>query len=241
MINNLTIMKQEFKTLLMLATMAGLSLAEPATIHAQVLAKVSVSATLYEQSTNTTGTATTTTTKAPTKISLTTATLLKQLALDTYSEGTWTATNFPASASLVFNGSGFEVDQGTNLLVDVSDIFTWSLSGQNDISAGSFSDANGPGSPPYTQTDYYLVNLQYNDSSSTGELTFRVTGLATVTGKTTNPNSRTGNFTQSTSVSLQDGTGEGLITTSGIPFVLTGFTISASGSVVENNGSGTDE
>jgi hypothetical protein len=235
-------MKQKLKSLLMLATVAGMSLAAPATVLAQeILAKVSVSGTMYEQSTNTTDNNLTTATKAPTKISLTTATLLKQLALDEYSEQNWTASNFPANASLVFNGTGFEVDQGTNQLVDVSDILTWTVSGHNDVSTSSFSDANGQGSPPYAQTDYFLATVVYNGSNFTGALNFSVTGLATVTGKATNPNSRTGNFTQSASLSLQDGTGEGTITTNYTPFVLTGFTISAGGSVPENNGSGSDE
>jgi hypothetical protein len=125
--------------------------------------------------------------------------------------------------------------------VDVSDVLTWNVTGQNDISSGSYSIVGGPGSPPYSQTDYYLVTVQYNDSDSTGALNFSVTGLATVTGKATNPNSKSGNYTQSATISFQDGTGEGTITTNSTPFVLTGFTITASGSETENTGTGTNE
>jgi len=109
-------------------------------------------------------------------------------------------------------------------------------------------DANGAGMPPFTQTDYYLVTVVYDDSGSTGALVFSVTGLETFTAKATNPNARTGKYTQSGSISLQDGTGEGTITPAtgslagtAIPFVLTGFTATASGSAAENTGNGTSE
>jgi hypothetical protein len=182
---------------------------------------------------------TTTTIKSPSKPSITTASLLKQLIADEYAEGNLSSTTLPG-AKLDFNGTGFEIDQGANEAVDVSDILTWDVSGQNDISAGNYSDANGQGTPPYSQTDYYLVTVTYNSpSSSTSPLTFTVTGLATVTGKTTNPNGKTGNYTQSGSISFSDGTGEG--TNPNGSFVLTGVTMTASGSVTENNGNGTNE
>jgi hypothetical protein len=249
-------MKLKLKPLVILATAAGFSLALPGTVHAQaqLLERISLSATMYEASATTNGVdvgtdnGTSTTTKAPTRSTITAATLLKQLALDEYSEGNWTNSKFPANATLDYNGSGFAVYQGTNPLVDVSDILSYTQSGQNDISSGTYTDANGQGAPPFTQTDYYLVTIAYNDSSSTGALGFTVTGLATVTSKATNPNTKTGNYTQSGSFSLQDGTGEGTITPASgslagtaIPFVLTGFTATASGSSAGNTGTGSNE
>jgi hypothetical protein len=230
-------MNQKLKVRFVLTALAGLALAAPGTLHAQVLLKVTMSATMYQQNTNTSDNGTTTTTKPPAKSSLTTASLLKDLALFEQSEGNWTNPTFPASAALVFNGSGFQINEGTNELVDVSDALSYSQSGQNDISTGSYLDANGQGSAPYNQTDYYLVTVTYTGSA----FSFTVTGLATVTGKATNPNTKTGNYTQSDSFSLQDGTGEGAFTSSGVPFVLTGFTVTGSGSATENNGLGTDE
>jgi hypothetical protein len=230
---NMTMIHQKIKTLVMLATVASLWLAVPGTLRAQdVLEKMSISATTYDQSTNSTDNGTTSTTKAPSKGSITTATLLKDLELV---EGT----TFPSGATLVFNGDGFEVDKGTNFSLDVSDALTYTISGQNDISTGSFSDANGPESAPFTQTDYYLVTVAYTGAN----YTFTVTGLATVTGKATAPNGKTGNYTQSGTIAVQDGTGEGTVTISGnsVPFVMTGFTMSASGSEAENSGTGTDE
>ncbi|MGD1086855.1 MAG: hypothetical protein ABSA47_19130 [Verrucomicrobiota bacterium] len=248
-------MKLKLKALVILATVAGFSLALPGIVHAQeLLEKISVSATMYEASATTNGVdtgvdnGTSTTTKAPTRTFLTTATLLKQLALDENSENQWTNTKFPANATLDYNGSGFAVYEGTNELVDVSDILSYTTTGKNDISSGTYTDANGAGMPPFSQSDYYLVTVVYDDSSSTGALVFSVTGLATVTAKATNPNAKTGKYTQSGSISLQDGTGEGtIILTSGpqagtaAPFVLTGFTATASGSATGNTGNGTSE
>ena len=72
--------------------------------------------------------------------------------------------------------------------------------------------------------------------------------VATVTSKATKPNAKTGNYTQSGSFSLQDGTGEGTITPASgslagttIPVVLTGFTVTASGSATWNSGTGTNQ
>jgi hypothetical protein len=236
-------MNQKPKLLVLLATVAALSLAVPGTLLAQVLEKVTISATVYEQGA-TSDNGITTTTSAPTKSSslISTASLLKDLAVDEFTEGNWETNKFPAAAKLDYNGTGFEVDEGTNELVDVSDIFSLTVTGQNDINAGSSLDANGLGMPPFTQTDYEIVTLAYDSSSGSTGLNFAVTGLGTFTGKTTNPSVRTGAYTQSASFSLQDGTGEGSLMDSlgtTVDFVLTGLTVTASGSAAENNGNGT--
>lgn len=235
-----TRMNHNPKLFILLAASFVLWLLAPQSLEAQILEKVSLSATLYQQG-DTNDNNTTTTIKAPTKSSLSTGALLKLLAIDEYSEGNFETNFFPAGAKLDYNGNGFEVDDGTNELVDVSDILTLTVTGQNDINAGNYSDANGQGTPPYSETDYQIVSVAYNDSSSTGTLSFSVSGLATFVGKATNPNARTGKYTQSGTFSLQDGTGEGsLVNSAGttIPFVMTGFTITASGSAAENNGNG---
>ena len=171
---------------------AGLLVLAPA-IHAQVLAKVSITATVYEQGARNDNN-TTTTVKPATKVAWTTATLLKQLAADEFSEGnllttsgaTASSATLPAGATLKFNGTGFEIDAGSNKLADVSDIMTWTVSGQNDINSGSFSDANGAGTPPDSTSDMYIVTVAFNDSSATGALSFTVSGLGTVKGAGTN-------------------------------------------------------
>ena len=215
----------------------------PAQIDAQtLLEKISISGTAYQQGATSTN-ATTSTTKPPSKFSFTKAKILEQLVADEYSYGNFTSASVPKGAVLNFNGTGFEIDQGSNQLADVSadGILAWSESGQNDINAGAFLEANGPGTsaPPYNQTDYYLATVTYaSPPTSSNSWFFTVTGLATVTEKTTNPNQTTGNYTQSASVSFSDGTGEG--ENSNGPFVVTGFTITGSGSGKANDGQGTN-
>jgi hypothetical protein len=233
-------MEHKFNPLPLLATIVGLSLVLPGTLHAQeVLEKEAISATIIEQNTNTIDNGTTTTTKVPPRVTLTTASLLKDLALSEENAGNWTNSTFPPGAKLDFNGSGFEVDKGTNELVDVSDALAFTQIGQNTIGNGTYSDANGPNTPPYTQTDYYIGTLTYTGV----EYSFTVTGLTKLTAVATNPRVKTGNFTESATFSLQDGTGEGSITPANgntTPIVLTGFTMTASGSVLANDGMGTD-
>lgn len=218
---------------------AVLSLA-PGRIEAQTYftAKVTITATIYEQGA-TNDNSTTTTIKAPTKVSVTTASLLKQLVIDEASEGNLPSTTLPKGAALYFNGSGFEIDQGTNQLADVSDILTYTVSGQNDVTSGSFLDATGAGTAPYSQSDMQLVTIAYDDSSSTGALTFSATGLATITGKATTPNAKSGKYTISGGLSLADGTGEGMNAVG--PFVITGLTLTASGSTAADCGCGSAE
>lgn len=213
-------------------------------LHAQILEKISLSATLYTQGATNDNT-TTTTIKSPVKSTITTANLLKQLAADENFEGNWASNSFPSSAKLDFNGTGFEIDQGTNELLDVSDMLTWTVSGQNDITAGNFLDANGApsagqGTPPFNETDMYLVTIAYNSSGTgNGNLTFTATGLATLTEKAGSANATTGNYTESGTLSLSDGTGEGVDASGN--FVMTGITITASGESTQNDGSGTDK
>jgi hypothetical protein len=235
-INKPPIMNQKIKILLTTATVAGLWLAAPGMLKAQVLQTVSISGTMLAQGTNTDNN-TTTTTKAPTRTTITTASVLKQLALDENAAGNYGSTKFPPGAKLKYlAGTGFQVDNGTNELVDVSDILSLEVNGLNDISAGSYSDANGQGMPPSSQTDYQLVTITYDATSLGGTTKYFVTGLATSTTRTTNPSAK-GNYSETDSFSFQSGTGEG-INAAGASIVITGFTISASGSAAQNNGAG---
>jgi hypothetical protein len=237
-INQPPIMNQKIKILLTSATVAGLWLAAPGSLKAQVLQTVSISGTMLAQGTNTDNN-TTSTTKAPTRTPITTASVLKQLALDEYAAGNYPYPNtkFPPGAKLKYLAdTGFQVDNGTNELVDVSDILSLEVSGTYDINAGSYSDANGQGMPPSSQTDYQLVTVTYDSTAVGGTTKYTVTGLATSTTRTTNPSAK-GNYSETASFSLQSGTGEG-INAAGVNIVITGFTITASGSAAQNNGAG---
>jgi hypothetical protein len=214
----------------------GLLLLAPERSQAQIGA-VAISATAFLQnSSNDNGT--NTTTKAPGKNTtlISTARLTSILIKDETAEGNWSSTR----GTLVYdyNIPGFALKQGANEQ-DVSDILSISASGDNDINAGSYNDNNGQGSPPDSSTDYQLTTLTFDDSSVSGGagLTFSVTGLGVSSQKAINFNANTGNYTQSFSVSLGSGTGEG--TYQSTPLVVTGFALTVSGSATENNGGGT--
>src|ERR1700678_2396922 len=133
-----TNMNKKIKIILVSTTMAGLWLALPATLQAQ-LEKVTITATIYGQGAQSDN-GHTTTIKPPAKGAVTTVNFLEQLAKDEAAEGNWGGGHFPAGAQLVYNGSGFEIARGTNELVDVSDILTVAFNGQNDITNGSYLD-----------------------------------------------------------------------------------------------------
>ncbi len=218
------------KFLTLFATSSAVLLAVPGTLHAQVLEKMSISATIYLQGAPPTKKSVTTI-AGPNKQSVVTVNLLESLAKDENAEGNYPETKFPSTAALYYYGTGFEVLEGTKVLVDVSDILTLTITGQNNITSGNYTDSKGPGTPPYTQTAYQIATLAYASTTGASGLGFTVTGLGEFAQKAGTPNAKTGDFTQTDSVSLQDGTGEG--TLDGVEFVITGFTVTASGSATE--------
>jgi hypothetical protein len=226
-LNELTTMNQKLKNLAMIATVAGLSLAVSETLHAQtpapVLEKVAFSLTTLKQGNSTTN-RTTVKTATPAKKVETQTSLLSTLAQDA-------STTFPPGSALYFNGTGFEVDKGGAQIADVSSILTVSI-GAPVLTAGNYSVSNGPAAQPYSETDYELITVAYNGSIS--GLSFSVTGVGSVTTTVPAANPHNNKFKQSGALSMQDGTGSG-VTTEGSPFLLTGFTITASGSANETN------
>jgi len=171
----------------------------------------------------------TTTTKAASRTAITTATVLADLAKDENAAGKYSATTFPAGAKLLYTAdAGFVVvDKHGVVLVNVANILTLEPAGKNDITSGTFVDANGSTTPPFTQTELQLATLTYDATSVGGTRKVAVTGLGTSVTTTSNPNSK-GHYTESDSFSLLNGTGEG-VDGDGVKIVVTGFTISARG------------
>ncbi len=225
--------------ILIAATTAGLWLSPPATLQGQVSLEVSISGTVFEQGTTNNNNATTTT-KTPIKKSLTTGTLLKELALDEKAAGDWAENSFPADARLIYvNGAGFKVvDRHDDLLVTATNILSLQTNGQVEITSGSYVDGSaGDAFQPYNQTDVQLATFTYN-ATSFGRLTkFTVTGVSTSTAKNTPPNAE-GNSTETDSFRLQNGTGEGT-NADGVNIVLAGFTITGKGKATLNESQGT--
>jgi hypothetical protein len=170
-----------------------------------------------------------TTTKAPTKTTITTANILEYLAQDEHTAGTYSATNFPSGAKLVYTAnSGLQVVEKNNTpLVNVANILSVLTAGQNEITSGTFGDTTGSTTPPFTQTDVRLVTLSYDATSVGGTRKFAVTGTGSSETTTTKPSAK-GNYTETGSFSLQNGTGEG-VNGEGVSVILSAFTVTASG------------
>jgi hypothetical protein len=235
-ISTSTTMKNKLKNLVMLAAIGGLSLAASGTAQAQLplLEKVQItSVMLIQGNTSTNRAGTKITTAVPDRLpTISTAYLLKQLAIDA-------PFTLSAGDKLSFNGTGFEVDDATNgLVADVSDILTLTTNEQVELISGS-STTNGATVQPFSQTDYSIVTVAY--FGSTTALSFQVTGVGAIATTVPAANKK-GKFTETGSISIQDGTGGGTITpTTGAdtgvatPFLLTGFTLTGGGSRAEDN------
>jgi len=171
----------------------------------------------------------TTKTKAPTKTTITTADILEYLAQDEHTAGTYSATNFPSGAKLLYTAnSGLQVVEKNNTpLVNVANILSLLTAGQNGITSGTFGDTTGSTTPPFTQTDVRLVTLSYDATSVGGTRKFAVTGTGSSETTTAKPGAK-GNYTETDSFSLQNGTGEG-VNGEGVSVILSAFTVTASG------------
>ena len=145
--------------------------------------------------------------------------LLAQLALDKYAESNYTKTFFPPGSKLAINstnGAAVVVSGNNELIVDVSDIMSFS-SGTNDIISGRVSNTTGLARPKTTELIY--VSLNFDDTfippgvvipgpGSYGNLKFFVSGLDTIKTTDSTPGS-SGNYRENTSDSVKSGAGEG--------------------------------
>ncbi len=183
-----------------------------------------------------------TTVKAPARFSVSTATLLKDLAVDETLNGTWfnATAKVPANAKLVVNFPGpsdfsslsYKVVSGTNA-VDVSNVLSASPTGTNQIASGAFTDAGGPRVAPFNTTEYQQYTIIYDGRKVGGKLFFTVTGLAACSTKAAKPNAKTGKYVETDSFSLINGTGSGK-DGEGTTFLLAGVTVTAIGSAIVN-------
>jgi len=212
-------MNQKFNPFLVAAFVAALWLARPEVSQAQVPQIVSISGTILAQSPQKTNSSTV---KPPSQTALTTASLLKQLAIDEHQAGNYATNIFPAGARLVYStSSGFSViDKHNKTLVSAANILSLQITDNNNLT--SFAQARGV----TTQGNVAITGLTYNG----GTMHFFVTGLGTSSTRTTNPNAK-GNYDEANSFILQDGTGVG-VNAAGVSIVLIGFTLTASGSEV---------
>ena len=140
---------------------------------------LSLAVSIYEQNTNVPSRGFTTTAN-PLARRLATADVLTLLAFDEHAEGNWTSNSFPKGSTLAIGDGGFVVLKGTNVLVDVSDIITFTTN-QPAIHYGKQNNSTGLASPSeYTQE---IGSLAFDDTSIAGgkNVQFYLTGMVTQT------------------------------------------------------------
>jgi len=184
---------------------------------------LAITMTLSEQSSsNIIGTVATMAT--PQQVSLKTTDLLNTLAADEQVQGSWPSGGFPAKAVLALAGHSFVVLNGTNILLNVSDIMSFNtaqpsvISGKQDLSTG-LADTSVKGQQ--------VVSLMFDDTFISGgnDLKFYLNGLLNLTLTDTVPVN--GAYTETQKIKISNGIGNGSM--QGVIFVNTG-TVSASGS-----------
>ena len=205
-----------------LASGLGISVAA-STARAEVLQFLTFTVTTYSQR-DSTNNGTNTITPAPKVQTHNTAELLSILAQDKHAQGRWPSNSFPAGAKLAVGNNSFVVVAGTNTLLDVSDILSFS-NGDNQIVSGKRNDSTGLSNP--TTSKLQIGRLTFDDTAISGGagLKFYLQGLVSQTESDTVPVS--GVYTRTRSAKLTNGTGEGT-NSSGNAFVLTG-SLSATG------------
>lgn len=183
------------------------------------------------QSTNVTTSRDIVTTPPPRTRFFTTSDILKRLAQDENNAGNWASNTFPRGARLAVVGDRFSVVQGTNVLVDVSNVIGITF-GNNAIQSGRQNDTNGLASP--TISKVHLANLSFDDTAinTTNGLSFFLQGVMNETITDSAVSRTTGIFTETETASMPSAAGEGTASVgSGAdqPIVVTG-SLSASGS-----------
>ena len=126
-----------------------------------------------------------------------------------------------------FDSVSLEIVSGTNS-ISVANVFSISMGGSNDFSFAKFSKAD-TNFPPFVATNYHLCTIAYDATAIGGTLHFVVSGLATSWSVASHPDGQDSVFTQRDGFRLTGGIGEGE-DRDGIPFLLTGATMTASGS-----------
>jgi hypothetical protein len=178
----------------------------------------SFSITLSEQSENTYKNGITTTAN-PTSVHLATTNILSALALDESLESNWPSNSFPRGSTLAVASGRFVVIQGTNFLVDVSDILTLNEY-QPQITYGKITNATALALPSTYQVQ--IANVSFNDMSIGGgrNLQLYLGGVLTKIRTDTTPTRR--KYMETQTLSLLSGAGNGYSNGYDVSFICTG-------------------
>jgi len=202
---------------------SGLSISVAANARAEVLQYLTFTVTTYTQK-DSTDNGTNTITAAPKVQTHNTAELLSILARDEAAKGRWQSNSFPSGAKLAVGNDSFVIVAGTNILLNVSDILSFT-NGDNKIISGKRKDNTGLANP--TTSRLQIGRLTFDDTAihCGAGLKFYIQGLLSQTESDTVPINNV--YTQTRSAKLSNGTGEGT-NSGGKAFVLTG-SLSATG------------
>jgi hypothetical protein len=201
------IMKLKNKLLIMAVAFGALNVVNVrADGNAEVLKTFNLKLTTYAQGAETDDG--TTRTIAPNVVKhYTTANLLSALANDKLQQGLWPSNSFPKTAKLAGGDNAFLVVNGTNVLVDVSDIISAQVI-TDSVKSGKQNDATGLASPNLKRME--LVKVTVDDSAITNNsgLNFYIQGIAKESETDTAP-TPSGVYSQTQTIQLINGTGEG--------------------------------
>jgi hypothetical protein len=184
-----------------------------------------INLTTFQQNTNK-HSGSLTTTAAPKVVTYTTKDILNLLAFDENLKGNWPSNGFPASASLAVAGNGFLVVNGNDVLLDVSDIMSFSV-GDNRIVSGTKSDITGLAKP--TEKQLQIVRITFDDTAIIGGKDFKFYLQGFFNQSTTDASPVAGVYTETRAAKLSNGAGEGSL--QDVPFVCTG-TAASSGTFI---------
>jgi hypothetical protein len=123
-----------------------------------------------------------TATYKPTKLTLTTATLLKLIAADEFTNGSWASNSFPKSSKIVlmlnntnYQGNFVITDKtGTNVLLDISNIFTITIQTDRIVKSGKLNTTTGLWSGAVQNLG---AELYFDDASTGGNTIFTLAGV----------------------------------------------------------------
>lgn len=163
------------------------------------------------------------TTASPTRLKLATKGILNALALDKHVAGSWPSNSFPKNATLALAGNGFVVLDGTNLLLNVSDIMSFNR-GETKVISGRQNTVTGLASPKAHQLQ--IAGIIFDDTFIHGgnNLKFNLSGVLTQTTTDTTP--AKGVYTETQTLKITTAAGDG--SSQNVPFICTG-TVSATG------------
>ena len=163
------------------------------------------------------------TTASPTTLKLATKDILNVLAFDENLEGNWPSNSFPKKTTLALAGNSFVVLNGTNILLNVSDIMSLQY-GEPQVTSGKRNLVTGLASTSAGIS--HLANIAFDDTFISGgnDLHFYLYGVLSSTITDTVPSNAV--YTETLKINNATIVGDGY--SQGIPFTCTG-TISASG------------